>query len=648
MILEFLTSLCCVLFAPDTLDLVTVSASRDTATMSSSPVRQMSNVKMERLGITELEKALNQFSGVSIKDYGGVGGLKTVSIRNMGAAHTSIIYDGIAITDAQNGQVDISRFRLDDIASISLTIGAEEGIFRSPRHLSSAGVLRIETALPSFRQGNSEISSGVTAGSFGLAKPYFSLKQKVHENGALCLSVDMTRSKGNYPFLISNGSVVSWKYRENSEVLSFNGEVAYLADWKGRGRVRAKLCIHSSERGLPGAVVLYTDNSPERLCEKSLISNIMYENQWSDDLKLHVDIGVNSSYNRHIDYDPVYQEPLDSKYLQNEYTGSARMLYRLHPGWSLSLAEDLFVNTLNSNIPECPFPVRLSSVSAFAAEYKQEKLKADLTLAMTYVSENVQKGKVPDDIFRLSPMASLSWNFSRNWYFRASYKDGFRVPTFNDLYYARVGNTSLKPEKSRQGNIGLTYSGIYDRGTLSISLDGYCNYMKDKITAIPTMFIWKVRNVGKVLMTGADIAMNSNIKVSDWLRFHLSCGYSYQYAKDVTDPLSKSYMNQIPYVPLHCGNGSMSLEFSWFTLSYTLTGSGKRYADSQNMTSNEIGKYLDHGISINRSFDFGNKHDYKIYVGVECLNLGNTNYQIIRSYPMPGRSFRMTLKLRKN
>ena len=32
----------------------------------------------------------------------------------MGASHTSVIYDGIAISDAQNGQVDISRFDLED------------------------------------------------------------------------------------------------------------------------------------------------------------------------------------------------------------------------------------------------------------------------------------------------------------------------------------------------------------------------------------------------------------------------------------------------------------------------------------------------------------------------------------------------------
>ena len=45
-----------------------------------------------------------------MKDYGGLGGLKTISIRNLGAAHTAVSYDGIAVSNSQAGQIDIGRF----------------------------------------------------------------------------------------------------------------------------------------------------------------------------------------------------------------------------------------------------------------------------------------------------------------------------------------------------------------------------------------------------------------------------------------------------------------------------------------------------------------------------------------------------------
>ena len=140
MLLKLLVSVCCVVPSGDTLDVATVSARRNAAVASLSPVRTITETKMERLGTVGLHEVVNQFSGVSIKDYGGIGGLKTVSVRNMGASHTAVLYDGIPVSDAQNGQVDISRFDLDDIASVSMSIGLEDDIFCSARHLSARNI----------------------------------------------------------------------------------------------------------------------------------------------------------------------------------------------------------------------------------------------------------------------------------------------------------------------------------------------------------------------------------------------------------------------------------------------------------------------------------------------------------------------------
>ena len=104
MFLNLLISIVCVTHAVDTIDVATVSADRNAAAASLSPVQTITENTIKRLGAIELQEAVKQFSGVSIKDYGGIGGLKTVSVRNMGASHTAVIYDGIAISDAQNGQ----------------------------------------------------------------------------------------------------------------------------------------------------------------------------------------------------------------------------------------------------------------------------------------------------------------------------------------------------------------------------------------------------------------------------------------------------------------------------------------------------------------------------------------------------------------
>lgn len=161
---------------------------------------------------------------------------------------------------------------------------------------------------------------------------------------------------------------------------------------------------------------------------------------------------------------------------------------------SLAVAEDYFINSLDNTIPECPFPKRYTSLTALAIQYKDPRLTATTSLLGTYITENVERGDRPSDRKRLSPAVSLSWRVlsDHNFRLRASYKDIFRVPTFNDLYYLRIGNTDLKPERATQYNVGMTWSGLLPFiNYLNVSVDGYYNRVSDKIVAIPTMFIGK-------------------------------------------------------------------------------------------------------------------------------------------------------------
>lgn len=644
MFLNLLVSLCSVVFSGDTLDVATVSASRNTAAAAVSPVQVMSGLRLESIGTIGLHEAVDQFAGVSVKDYGGVGGLKTVSVRNMGASHTSVVYDGIAISDAQNGQVDISRFNLDDISSVSMSIGLADTIFCSARHLTSAGILRLESYRPSSEKGTSGVNARMTIGSFGTYDPYISFHHGFGSGYAMKASLTGTFSNGNYPFELKNGKVTSVERRINSDVRSIGAEADLYADWQERGRLKAKVNMHDSERGLPGPVILYTQNAYERLWDKSLVSNVMYDLNIGDDMKFHADAGFTYDFSRYVNTDPVYASVQDNRYGQNEYSVAARLLYMPAPRWQVVLADDVFINTLDSNIPECPFPVRLTDAAALTAQYSCRQLKVTAALAGMYVTETLQTGDAPSDRFRLSPSIGLSWEFYRNLRLRADYKEGFRVPTFNDLYYSRVGNVDLKPEIARQYNIGLTFSEACLWGTFCLTSDFYYNRIKDKIVAIPTMFIWKMRNVGEVSMQGADITAAADWNISCWLAAHLSGNYSIQYALDVTDPDSKSYRHQIAYTPRHCGSGNASIETPWVNLSYRVTACGKRYMGNQNIPSNEMAAYADHCLGINRNFGLRNGHS--MFISLDAMNLTGENYEVIHSYPMPGRSLRLTLRFK--
>ncbi|KAA6319790.1 TonB-dependent receptor, partial [termite gut metagenome] len=90
------------------------------------------------------------------------------------------------------------------------------------------------------------------------------------------------------------------------------------------------------------------------------------------------------------------------------------------------------------------------------------------------------------------------------------------------------------------------------------------------------------------------------------------------------------------------GSGQAGIITPYINLFYTFLFSGKRYVLGQNSTENRINGYTDHTLSANREFMFGK---VKTSFTVEILNFLNKNYEIVRYFPMPGRSVRIGLKV---
>ena len=170
----------------------------------SRTVISMNRINIEQLGIQDLSDAVKHFSGVTVQDYGGIGGLKTVSVRSLGAKHTAVSYDGVAVTDAQSGQVDISRFSLDNVNAISLSIGQADEIFQTARMYSSAGALSIQTASPEFKDKTFNVFAKMKAGSFGLYNPSVRYEQQLGKQWSASVYSDWTKANGEYKFTLVN------------------------------------------------------------------------------------------------------------------------------------------------------------------------------------------------------------------------------------------------------------------------------------------------------------------------------------------------------------------------------------------------------------------------------------------------------------
>ena len=117
------------------------------------PAQSLKNADLQRLNSQSIADALRFFSGIQLKDYGGVGGIKTVDIRSMGTHHLGIFYDGIELGNAQNGQIDLGQFSLDNIDEISLYNGQKSAIFQPASDFGNAGSVYIRTRKPRFTDG---------------------------------------------------------------------------------------------------------------------------------------------------------------------------------------------------------------------------------------------------------------------------------------------------------------------------------------------------------------------------------------------------------------------------------------------------------------------------------------------------------------
>ena len=628
------------------LDGVTVTARRMPAKITSTTsVQVFGKEDLKNLGLQNMGDAVKRFAGTNVRDYGGIGGLKTVSVRNLGAAHTAVSYDGVAISNTQAGQIDIGRFSLDNVSTLSLAIGHDDNLLQSARLFASAGVLNIETEKPHFENGKRHHTQvQMRGGSFGYLTPAIRHWQALGERTKLSVEGNYLHAEGEYPFTLKNGTLVTEQKRINSDVESYQGEVNLFHTFKDESELSAKAYYYNSKRGLPGAVILYNSESDERLWDENFFAQAKYKKAFSPQWTLQAQGKYNYSWNKYEDIGVEYTggKQTDTN-RQTEYYLSASAMYKPTSAWSFSLSQDGFINRLHTNGANSPEPVRYTSLTALNARYQSGQLKASGSVVATYITEEVKAGNTPEDRRRLSPTLSLSWQpwEGEQLFVRALYKNTFRVPTFSDLYYLRVGNTSLKPEKATEYTVGLTWSGTPFSFTdfVSLTVDGYYNEVNDKIIAFPSTYVWKMQNYGKVHITGIDATLATAIPLGKSINLNLSGNYSWQKALDVTNPEAKNYKHQLPYTPEHNGNVSATLEMPWVNVGYTVTMVSKRYFLAQNIEANRIDGYSEHTATLWREFKLGK---CGLRLQAEIINLTDAQYDVIKYYPMPGRSWRLT------
>ena len=605
--------------------------------LASTPIQTLSHTDMERLGIHDMGDALKRFAGVQVKDYGGVGGMKTVNIRGLGAGHTGVTYDGVQVGDCQSGQVDLSRFTLDNVSLVSLQIGQEDNIYQSAKAYTSAGLINIST-LQGVSDRKPHLTTTLHTGSYGLFAPSLLYHQQFSRLG-IGAYTSYERADGVYWFTLKNGIKTIHERRNNSDIQTWRGELSMNYQLTDKQTLQWKAYAFTSNRGLPGSVIYDNTYSAERLKDKNVFTQMLYENRFSNRIKMKAAAKWNYAWSRYSDIPASgYKE---DTYRQNETYLTATLWTNPLQGLNLSFAQDYAHNHLSMTLPKAANPTRNSLWTALAANYQIGAFSVNASLLATNIYERVKQGNASDGFHRLSPAFSMQWRCLQDFRLRFGYKDIFRTPTLNELYYTGIGNRHLNPEKSRMWNLGTTYSHTFNHTLqLSLTADGYFGNVTDKIIAVPKMFYWQMMNAGKVHQLGLDVSANIEKRWGNDWTVSATGSYSLMKATDISDPTAVYYRNQIAYTPRHSGSASVLLHTPWLDFSYNVLVMGERYTLSYNIPDNRMKPFADHSITLSREFKI-NKQQLRVQFDVR--NLGNKNYEVVRFYPMPGTNWRLSV-----
>ena len=654
---------CCAMAQTDTivgrvheLEGVTVTESQRRHTLTSTaPLHLLDRRDMLSMGITDMADALHRLPGITLRDYGGAGGMKTVSVRGFGAKHTGVSYDGVMLSECQSGEIDLSRYSLDNVEGLSLTIGDNDDIFIPARQSSTPAVLNIETLRMRTDDTRPHLTAQVKHGSFGLISPFVRYEQNLSNRFAFSLVGEYTYADNDYPYSIQNGNETVSDRRSNSRMNSWHGELNFLYQTNRVSRLSGKIYYYDNDRQLPGQVHYYTNLSGEALRDRNAFGQLLYQTRWDDKLSLKWLAKYNWA-------ESVYRDRMmqggvnDASYWQREVYSSAVLLYTPDERWAMDYSMDYAFNNLNGSSWRTLVgkPYRHTMLQSATAKYQSRRLKVIVRLLLSlYLNgqsempattrQDVQQNSA-DNMQRLSPSLSVSYKLlaDQDLYVRASYKNIFRSPTFNESYYYHYGSTNLKPESTDQLNVGVTYTApLSRRNMLTVTLDGYYNHVKDMIVAVPqNMFVWTCVNLDKVRSYGVDATMRASRQVAEGHQVAVAGSYSYQRVEDRNNPDATTYGYQVAYMPRHQGSLSVSYENPWVNVSLHGTSVSSRWPNNNHYEGTLIAGYTDCGATLWRQFRW---HRHQLEARFDLKNVFDKHYEIVANYPMPGRNYQISI-----
>jgi outer membrane cobalamin receptor len=597
--------------------------------------------------------------GVFVRNYGGMSGLKTVSLRGASASQTAVLLDGVRVQSTQSGQFDFSTLPASMLEEIEVVRGGGAAVFGGNamggainiRTKSSVARAEghIEAEAASFQEFRGAASGALPFDLFGIG----------NSKGGIFAGAEYQTAQGNYPFPFNDFGQNLTLERMNADFRNLAGNVLLSAQ-SSRFSLQARCMARSSERGTPGAVVQgNVEMARARLGEDDAL--VLLRMAYIPAQQVLFTLLASGKWNTLHYLDPDARQfaanGIDERFRAQDLTVSGRLHFdettttpdvQVSHEWLVEhTASNLRGNMLQRDVGAYVERINtgISGKGDVAWKAFGTRFANNLAVRLDFYS---------DVGTAISPLVGSVWMLDSAWTLRAEWSYNFRPPSFNELYYLNFGNSRLKPERANCSNLGASWKAeqtVYGEslyGTLRInaSVDGFYHRTENQILAVQTSpFTISAQNIADAQSYGVETSVQAALEDEKRQTVSLTLNYTYQRATNET-PSSFVQGKQLIYTPEHCASGVVALArelSSDIRLNAGLTAqfAGARFYLPSNVSESLLPAFAVAGAFVESVLPIGTT---QVIVRLQGDNLFNERYTVIRNFPMPGRSLRVSLR----
>jgi vitamin B12 transporter len=571
---------------------------------------------------------LSKETPVLVNSYGGAGSLASASVHGAGSSHTQVSWNGFLLNSPASGQVDLSLVPSDIMQSVEIINGASGAVFGNN---TFGGSIQLNNE-PDW---NNKILAGYSTalGSFGFISNLFSL-QTGNEHIQYHLTAVKTNSENSFPY------TDYYKYGSPELVTSHNAyetlgliQNLFLKMKKGN-HLNAGFWYQQKSLEIPILMGSYKESNATQ--RDSIFRSYLHYQKINDKSVLNIKTAYFSDLISYTDKNNIN----DTNYSVNSRIDAGQWMnetdYRYFLSSKIIIGGGASYNLISGISNNYGSQIRENEFALFG--------NMKITLPNLIMNAGIRK----EFYEGLNPKLQYSFGLrvkpNDHLTLRSSFSSKFRKPTFNEKYWKPGGNPLLRPEKGKGGEIALEWASNEDHSHifwLDINAVGYLQWVDNWIQWV---FNDSLRPVEfkKVQSRGIETWINYGFRSQ---MFSLTGYINYNFNRSL---VIQTYDNnpllirkQLMYTPVHMVRTGLHASLKGFILGVTYVYTGLRETVE---TADKHLRLPDYSV-----FDVIAGYQKKIKsldfsVDFRIDNIFNRQYEIIRSKPMPGRAYLLTIR----